>query len=274
MSRENLLCILYMYNIILQNNKLNPQYKQKLNKHSNILLQILESTSYMLHHATTGERIYHIKCGLYEYPKCKWCQKSLVNTFIRSGYRDTCCFTCEQSLGAHNMKTTLKNNPQIVKNRINIFKNTVTTTYKDGIILSSYIAYKSANTKLNTIIDGKTQIQIQTEKAKNTKIKNGNAIPDDQLTAFEIYAKKVWYFTRKQNIKILDNYELRGHYKNNGFHLDHKYSIYQGFLDGINPEVIGNIHNLEFIHCITNYSKGIKCSISLDELYTKFQSNE
>jgi hypothetical protein len=55
-----------------------------------------------------------------------------------------------------------------------------------------------------------------------------------------------------------------------GYHLDHKYSIAEGFKNKVPPEVIGSIYNLEFIPCNANTRKGTKCSIKLEELYVLF----
>ena len=63
---------------------------------------------------------------------------------------------------------------------------------------------------------------------------------------FDDYKKKVWKETRKQPITILENWKLRGR-RTNDYHLDHIVSIKYGFVNGILPEVIGNIRNLRFI---------------------------
>lgn len=50
------------------------------------------------------------------------------------------------------------------------------------------------------------------------------------------------------------------------YHLDHKYSILQGFIDGIDEIIIGSLFNLEIIYGKLNCSKGKKCSITKQEL--------
>ena len=62
----------------------------------------------------------------------------------------------------------------------------------------------------------------------------------------------------------LENYDKRGRV---GFHLDHKYSITEGFKNKVPPKIIGSIDNLEFICYTDNLSKGTKCSITLEKLY-------
>ncbi len=89
----------------------------------------------------------------------------------------------------------------------------------------------------------------------------------ETIPEFLKYRKKVLHITRKQPIENLLNYNKRGNYKKyNPYHLDHKYSIAEGFKNGIYPEIIGNINNLEFITALENAKKRDKCSISLEKL--------
>ena len=83
------------------------------------------------------------------------------------------------------------------------------------------------------------------------------------------YYNLVWFYTNT-NIKLVKNIELRGVKFGNS--LDHMFSIKQGFLDKIAPEIIGSYHNLEIITSIENSSKGAKCSITKEDLHSLFYS--
>jgi hypothetical protein len=50
------------------------------------------------------------------------------------------------------------------------------------------------------------------------------------------------------------------------YHVDHKFSITQGFLNNIPPEIIGSFHNLEMLYHTNNIRKNSKCSITKEEL--------
>lgn len=50
------------------------------------------------------------------------------------------------------------------------------------------------------------------------------------------------------------------------WHLDHKFSIMQGFLNGVDPEIIASPHNLEIVSRTENCSKHSNCSITLEQL--------
>ena len=63
------------------------------------------------------------------------------------------------------------------------------------------------------------------------------------------------------------NFEKRGISGIDGnYHLDHKFSIVEGFKQKINPLVIGDITNLEFLPWQENIKKRTRCSINKKEL--------
>jgi len=87
------------------------------------------------------------------------------------------------------------------------------------------------------------------------------------LSEYKKYRRKVISITNKQPIHSLSNYDKRGMSGIDGaFHLDHKFSINEGFKNKIRPELIGNLNNLEFISWEENVMKRTKCSITKEEL--------
>jgi hypothetical protein len=84
---------------------------------------------------------------------------------------------------------------------------------------------------------------------------------------YKKYKNDVTKITRQQSINQLLNYEKRGNSGVEGaYHLDHKYSIVEGFKNGISPEIIGGIKNLEFIPWKENITKRAKCSVTINEI--------
>jgi len=79
------------------------------------------------------------------------------------------------------------------------------------------------------------------------KGKNGNA--------FKEFKKKVWELT-EFNAKQLEGIENRGWKKD---HIDHKFSIYQGFKEGKTIEQLASLENLRMLNYKENMVKGIKC---------------
>ena len=89
----------------------------------------------------------------------------------------------------------------------------------------------------------------------------------EDTSDWEKYKFLVWGFTERNELHLLENYEKRGLAGVDGcYQLDHKVSIKFGFDNNVNPEIIGHINNLEFIPWKDNLSKGIGCSITLEQL--------
>jgi transposase len=89
----------------------------------------------------------------------------------------------------------------------------------------------------------------------------------NSLSDFKKYKREVINITKKQPIYELLNFNKRGVSGVDGnYHLDHKFSIVEGFIQNINPNIIGNIKNLEFIPWKENVKKRTNCSINITEL--------
>jgi hypothetical protein len=96
----------------------------------------------------------------------------------------------------------------------------------------------------------------------------GYFTPLDEKEDVEKYRQLVWYYTRKNDLTKLQNYKNRGrlHENENAHHLDHIYSITDGYINNVEPEIIGSIYNLRFIHARYNQIKKTKSDISLKQL--------
>ena len=120
--------------------------------------------------------------------------------------------------------------------------------------------------------DGLTRAQHGARNAKEQMRKTfettGRWVKSEDVDEFEKYLREVRSLTEKQPIHLLENFELRGHVSEDGFHLDHKFSIYDGFKHKIPAEKIANIKNLQFIHWRDNVKKNHKSSITFEEVMT------
>ena len=91
---------------------------------------------------------------------------------------------------------------------------------------------------------------------------------------FTKYRQLVTFLTEKTYKKFkqeINPHNLRRKVGSRGYHLDHKYSIFQGFVDGILPDIIACKHNLQMLPGSENISKGIKCTISLECLTNLYE---
>jgi hypothetical protein len=99
-------------------------------------------------------------------------------------------------------------------------------------------------------------------------------IPYEQIEKFEKYSKIVRSLTRFQfnnNKHLINDSDLKIN-DPSGYHVDHIYSIIEGFLNEIDPKVISSYVNLQIMLQNDNLSKSRKCDISIDELYRRYNS--
>lgn len=99
-------------------------------------------------------------------------------------------------------------------------------------------------------------------------VRAGLATPDHLIEDFAKYRAEVWGVTRCQDLHLLENIDRRGPADH---HLDHKFSIAEGFKQNIDPYIIGHLMNLEMLPHLDNISKHAKCSITLEELISAIQ---
>lgn len=104
------------------------------------------------------------------------------------------------------------------------------------------------------------------EKMYNT---NKWTRPDDKRL-YDLYLEKVRRLTNENFIKYF--YEIPNAKKRNRVnHLDHKYSIHSGFINGIPEKVIAHYKNLEILYHSLNESKMNNNSILLEDLLRDIQ---
>lgn len=102
--------------------------------------------------------------------------------------------------------------------------------------------------------------------ATETKIFRGIAIPKEQKSDWELYREQVLNHTYKSWQQHQNKINPLGLERGSEYELDHKFSITEGFKQGVDPAVIGHFANLEIIPKSVNRSKRIRCSITLEEL--------
>jgi len=89
------------------------------------------------------------------------------------------------------------------------------------------------------------------------------------------YYNDVRRITRQQPIHLLENYNKIGLAGISGaYHVDHMVSKKVGFDNNIDPNIIGNIVNLQIIPWLENVSKIEKCSISIEQLLEKYNKTK
>jgi hypothetical protein len=86
---------------------------------------------------------------------------------------------------------------------------------------------------------------------------------------YEIYWREVKKFTNRNSKDLIENYHIKGI----DWHVDHIYSISDGWRNKISPEIIGNYVNLRFIPALENLKKNKKSHITKQELLEKYYAS-
>lgn len=117
------------------------------------------------------------------------------------------------------------------------------------------------------------------DKLFHTKLKKLNITKEeyqDYTYNKKRYYNLVYFFTsRAILLNKIENINKRGPVELDGaYHLDHMYSIAEGYKNNVSPELIGCVENLKMIPAKENIKKQAKCSQTLEELILKKEKNE
>jgi hypothetical protein len=104
------------------------------------------------------------------------------------------------------------------------------------------------------------------EKQYNTKVKKGIITPREKRTSRQLYYESVMSLTKKSWVehfnKINPNRLNRSEWD-----LDHIFSIQEGFRQEIPPYIISHWTNLRMLEPKENYSKGMRCDKTKEQLF-------
>ena len=107
------------------------------------------------------------------------------------------------------------------------------------------------------------------EKLRKRKYEDGTWIPLENKNDMEIYYITVKILTEKQFHEHF--YEIPfSRLRSKDFHLDHIFSIFEGFKNNIPPFYIAHFSNLRIIKASENMSKQQRCDKTLDELFEDY----
>lgn len=177
-----------------------------------------------------SEACYMIRKGLKNKPVCPECGRQLKFRCLSLGYRRFCSVHCKNIWYVHNTNINSK-------------------------ISASVIKYHDALPEIERSKQQKLRLQTMEDR--------GIMIPRSSLSDIALYKIMVKKFTERTLIS-------KDPRRCTSVHLDHMYSIVQGFKDCIPPWIIGSEVNLRLISRSENTSKNYKCCITKDELFEKY----
>lgn len=216
------------------------------------------------------ERIYRKTCS-------RFCGTKLreLNLFKESGLTNISQIS---SIKEKKIKTCIKNfgckHPMLSTKIKEKHKKTVLSKYGvENVSQNPEIIKKRHDTIINRY--GKFSF-AQTKEFRELQEKAGIWIPLNNKSDFEIYSMLVWSITNKIQNQLFDNWNGKCHYSNvflvtdkKKFQdplyatIDHKTSIYYGYVNKIPPEQIGGIKNL----CLCSRKMNSKKKILTEEQF-------
>ena len=203
--------------------------------------------------------------------QCEQCSTEFETKDTKNGRRRRFCGPiCSRRWCANNRSESWKKKASEAKigEKNPMFGVEQTNTNSLANLVSDYWKGKSqskeSNEKRSKALTGRSLSEDHIKKMTETKRANRKWQPDDpEYKEFKKYRRRVTYWTNKNDLSLLENYDKRS---KTGYHLDHRFSVYEGFIQNIPPKIIGNISNLQMIPAKENISKATKCSITKEEL--------
>ena len=105
--------------------------------------------------------------------------------------------------------------------------------------------------------------QKLSKSAINRYLGTDRTLAKKYYNSVKLVTNRSWY----ENFYVINPERLQ---RSRDLHLDHIYSIAEGFVNNIPPEIIGHWTNLRLIPKIENSSKGAKCHKTQEQLFEDF----
>lgn len=248
-----------------------------------LLNELMLKTDFLTtNNPTISERIYCILNDVLCLPQCICTHNRIFENFSK-GYRLYCSVKCRANskVWQNDVKTTVikKYGVSHISKLDEVKIKKVETCLRNHGFINGILKYNSYSTIEDKSLKSKRCMRIYQNKigyAGNpsysikgieNRIKNKQMIDPKLSDDYRIYFNAV---TRATNLTIktaeIFNIELRS----NEYHLDHKFSIFHGFLNYIPAFIIGSIYNLQIITQQDNCSKNKNSHITLETLLEEF----
>jgi hypothetical protein len=241
--------------------------------HPELWNEIVAATLFLPFDSKPKQRIWHIVNDVWEIPRCpvtglevKWWENRYLETANRSARATLLNNTGRtQNQTEEAKRKRVESNQKIIDAGLRKLPNISEEMKKIRLEKSKQTSLKKYGVeKWNKLSDARIT-------ASNKRIENG-ATPKHLRPLRDLYHYAVLVVT-KQNWK--DHFDKINPNKLNRskVDLDHTYSIQQGFIDNIPPYIIGHWTNLRMLEKGKNYSKGMRCDKTQDQLFEDFFKN-
>lgn len=190
--------------------------------------------------------------------------------------------TVRKKYGTDNVRHVLEINQKIIETNMRLYdapspfesqliqekcKETIKQKYGvDNPMRSQHIQEKA---KATCVERYGVEYFSQSEIHKTAMIESGAWMDYSAIDTIllEQYLACVWNTTEREIRKYPSRFDKRG----KEYHIDHIYSISQGYQDSIPPEIIGSSVNLRILPAADNIRKRRGCDISKEELICRYE---
>lgn len=116
--------------------------------------------------------------------------------------------------------------------------------------------------------DNALKVPEITARVRATHESRGQWVSLDEMSAYEAYAHEVRLHTRRQPLSK----RHRRHMKRDGLSIDHIYSIHDGFMNDVPPEIVGHESNLRLMSLSENARKQGRSDKTLEQLLKDYEA--
>lgn len=219
---------------------------------------IVKATKFLDDDAKPKQRCWHVLNDVWRYPRCPTTNEKVrwfENRYLT--YISTRAQIADPANQKRKQKTMMK---------------------KYGVkhaLQSKELKQKCADTWMGKYgVDNPSKKQEIKDKIKDTLIETGHWRSDEDKGSQELYNQQVdnysEYNWRDHHDKINPNNYIRGVCT---YHLDHIYPKVLGYVEGIDPKIIGHWTNLQIIYYTENLKKHAKPGITKEALIEKYETS-
>ncbi len=201
--------------------------------------------------------------------KLEECNNKTIFYRIGKGYLDHCCKShAQKNPDIRKRLEDTKEKRYGNKNFTNRDKAKKTTKQRYG-----YEFYNNREQCSEKLLN-RTEEQKEEwrQKIRKIMVERGEWLPDEELSTYKLYRREVDYHTRK-NLKYFDKDDIINRSKR-GLSIDHIFSVKNGFILNVKPEIVGHFKNLRLISMRENSSKHDSSDITLYELLTLIKEEQ
>lgn len=231
--------------------------------------QILDATDFLPTDAKPKQRVWHILNDIYERPTCpvtgeyvKWWENRYLETANRSA-------KSKLAIDRGKCNNLWSEEAQIKKTK------SIREGFKTGKIKPKKWSKEESKTRYEKIkkatlekygVHSTLLLKEVREKQYQTKVKKGIVTPREKRSARQIYYDSVVRLTKISWIEHFNKINPK-RLNRSEWDLDHIFSIQEGFRQGIPPYIIAHWTNLRMLAPSENYSKGMRCDKTKDQLF-------